>query len=130
MKNICLKCGKSCEQEYCFSHKPKKGLNKGKLAKTAPIFREISEMNNFFLQIWNKRLHLSELSGYSLGKEPLSTYFHHILPKNKYPKAEFDEENIILLTLEEHETVESDMYRYEEINSRRLKLLEKYERTK
>jgi hypothetical protein len=30
------------------------------------------------------------------------------------------------LTLEEHSNVENDMYRYEEINNRRISLKEKY----
>ena len=82
-----------------------------------------------FLGIWKKRKHNSEVSGVYLGKEPMSTYFHHILPKEKYPDACLDEENIILLTLEEHSNVENDMYRYEEVNKRRNYLLIKYERS-
>lgn len=90
---------------------------------------EVERMRTLFMDIWNKRKHQSELSGAYLGKEPLSIYFHHILPKSKYEEAKYDEENIILLTGEEHDNVEIDMYRYEEINNRREKLLEKYERT-
>jgi hypothetical protein len=58
----------------------------------------------------------------------MSTYFHHILPKEKYPEACLDEENIILLTLEEHSNVEADMYRYEEVNKRRELLKQTYDR--
>ena len=129
----CKSCGKKCDGEYCFQHKPKKALasNKGfKNVKKEPAIRQISEMQEFFLQIWKKRQHKSEVSGESLGSEALSTYFHHILPKSKYPEAALDEENIILLTLNEHDQVESDMYRYEEVNNRRIKLLEKYEGAK
>ena len=86
-------------------------------------------MREFFLHVWKKRAHYSEINGQYLGKEPMSTYFHHILPKEKYPEACLDEENIILLTLEEHSNVENDMYRYEEVNKRRNYLLTKYERT-
>lgn len=86
-------------------------------------------MREFFLLYWKKMPHYSEVSGKFLGKEPLSVFFHHILPKEKYPEACLDEENIILLTLEEHSNVESDMYRYEEVNKRRNYLLTKYERT-
>ena len=53
-------------------------------------------------------------------------YFHHILPKSKYPEAKYDEENIILLTPQEHSSVESDMYKYEEVNRRRELLKIKY----
>lgn len=83
-------------------------------------------MQEFFLQIWRKRLHYSQVSTDYLGKEPLSVFFHHILPKEKYPQAMYDEENIILLTLEEHDNVERDMYKYEEVNRRRELLKTKY----
>lgn len=80
----------------------------------------------FFQEIWNEKLHKSEISGTFLGKEILSIFFHHILPKNKYPEAELDKENIILLTPEEHESVENDIFIYQIINERRKILLEKY----
>jgi hypothetical protein len=83
-------------------------------------------MREFFLQLWKKLPHYSQVSGKYLGSEPLTVFFHHILPKEKYPQASLDEENIILLTLEEHEQVELDMYRYEEVNNKRKYLLNKY----
>lgn len=87
---------------------------------------KIGMMRVFFLEIWNERPHKSEVSGTYLGKEPLTIYFHHILPKESHVVAEFDPENIILLTGDEHANVESDKYKYEEINKRRDKLLKKY----
>ena len=126
----CKTCGKKCDKEYCFQHKPRKPLaaNKGfkNVKKEEPI-RQTVELHEFFLQIWRKRLHYSEVSMDYLGREPLSVFFHHILPKSKYPQAEFDEENIILLTWQEHDQVESDPTRYEEVNKRREKLKQKYE---
>ena len=128
----CKTCGANAESEYCFRHKPKKPLPKTsskfakKLDKSDEEIRKISEMRDFFLQIWRKRSHHSEVSGKWLGKEPLTVFFHHILPKEKYPEAALDEQNIVLLTLEEHEQVEMDMYRYEEINNIRKLLLGKY----
>jgi len=129
----CKICGKNAESEYCFKHKRKKPLSassSNKLDKSEEVTRKISEMQEFFLQIWRKRLHYSQVSMDYLGKEPLSVFFHHILPKEKYPEAALDEENIILLTLEEHDNVERDIYKYEMINIKREKLLEKYARTK
>jgi len=133
----CKTCGKKCDGEYCFQHKPRKPLAAKKGFKlyvpqeTIDTYeREVKktvEMQTFFLQIWKKRPHKSEVSGESLGSEALSTYFHHILPKNKYPEATLDEENIILLTLNEHDQVESDIYRFEEVNKRREQLKKKYE---
>ena len=130
MKSTCKTCGKNCEGEYCFRHKPRKKLSSKvskKLDKSEQTTRNISKMQQFFLQIWRKRLHYSQVSMDYLGKEPLTIFFHHILPKEKYPKAMFDEENIVLLTLDEHTNVETDMYKYETINIMREKLLKKYE---
>jgi hypothetical protein len=126
----CKTCGKNSDGDYCFQHKPRKALSSGRpslTTKSEDTIRKISEMREFFLHIWKKKPHKSEVSGTYLGKEPMSTYFHHILPKEKYPKACLDEENIILLTLEEHSNVENDMYRYEEVNNRRNLLKLKYE---
>ena len=133
----CKVCGAKSESEYCFRHKPRK-----QLAGTTiqPAMRRRALRSNkskgkplpnkdhlFFTEIWKKRPHRSEVSGVYLGKEPSSAFFHHILPKNKYPKIRMDEENIILLTLDEHADVESDMYKYDIINQRRTKLLKKHE---
>ena len=81
----------------------------------------------YYSKPFGKRDHIiQKLSGDYLGKEAFSTYFHHILPKNKYPEIRMDEENIILLTVDEHANVEADIYRYDEINKRRNHLLKKY----
>ena len=95
--------------------------------KKDELILQTEAMQWFFLEIWKKRKHYSELSGDYLGSEALSTYFHHILPKSKYPEACLDEENIILLTWEEHDQVEMDPTRYEEVNKRREQLKQKYE---
>jgi len=148
----CKTCGANCNGEYCFKHKPRTALAKtGKLSKLAKntsfdksvkskmssflhqkldkskeVIRKISELQQLFLHIWNKRSHHSQISMDYLGKEPLTVFFHHILPKEKYPQAMFDEENIVLLTLDEHTNVENDMYKYEIVNKMREKLLKKY----
>jgi hypothetical protein len=126
----CKICGKNAETEYCFLHKRKKPLavsSSKKLDKSEEEIQQISEMQEFFLRVWRKRPHHSEVSMDYLGKEPMSVFFHHILPKEKYPQAMFDEENIILLTLEEHDNVERDVYKYPEVNRRRELLKIKYE---
>lgn len=79
-----------------------------------------------FEKIWKERPHYSELSWEYLGKELSSLFFHHILPKSRYEEAMLDEDNIILLTWDEHSNVENDPTRYDEINKRREKLLKKY----
>lgn len=132
----CKTCGKNAESEYCFQHKPRKSMNKGiyHQMRSRPVtdFKKMKEdldkiiMKEMFLLIWKKRRHYSEISGEYLGSEALSIYFHHILPKEKYPEACLDEENIILLSLDEHTNVESNIYRYEAINNKRIYLKKKY----
>jgi hypothetical protein len=128
----CKTCGKNADGDLCFQHKPKKQLQQRKIKSSSPSKKldkspsKFLEMRQFFLSVWNKRPHRSEVSGQYLGQEALSTYFHHILPKEKYPEACLDEENIVLLSLLEHSNVENDMYRYEEINERRNQLKLKY----
>lgn len=127
MKAQCKTCGKNCEGEYCFRHKPRKKLSSNLDKKLDKKVSQISEMQQFFLKIWKKKLHYSQVSMNYLGKEPLTIFFHHILPKEKYPEAMYDEENIVLVTLEEHDNVERDMYKYDVINKMRENLLKKYE---
>jgi len=129
----CKTCGKNSDGDYCFQHKPRKQLQQSGIKPSLTAKKVVSDgyiqQREMFMDIWKKKPHKSEVSGVYLGKEPMSTYFHHILPKEKYPEACLDEENIILLTLEEHSNVENDMYRYEEVNERRNQLNLKYERT-
>jgi len=131
----CLTCGKTADSEYCFLHKPRKqllstrGLQSPALAKKfkANVGKSQPNKNHIlFKKIWGERSHVSEISGDFLGTEALSSYFHHILPKNKYPEGRMDEENIILLTINEHANVEADIYRYQKINDIRKYLLNKH----
>lgn len=129
MPSKCKFCGAGCEGEYCFRHKSRKALAKKSSLSTKKLDKSEDnslKMKEFFLSIWNKRPHRSEVSNTYLGNEPLTVFFHHILPKEKYKDASLDEENIILLTLEEHDQVEMDMYRYDVVNQRRNHLKTKY----
>lgn len=126
----CKTCGKNSDSDYCFQHKPRKQLQQRGIKPSLTTKKKDNDgyiqQREMFLSVWKKRKHHSEVSGAYLGNEPMSTYFHHILPKEKYPEACLDEENIILLTLEEHSNVENDMYRYEEVNTRRDRLKKIY----
>jgi len=107
----CKTCGKNSESEFCFVHKPRKALPKtkglSKFAKNVSFdtkHRNISDMNAFFLQIWNKRKqHDCENCGKWLGKEPLSYMFDHLLEKSKHPELKYEEDNIMLVCLECHD---------------------------
>jgi 5-methylcytosine-specific restriction endonuclease McrA len=107
----CKTCGKNCEGEFCFIHKPRKALAKtkglSKVVKNASFddnYRNISDMKAFFLQVWNKKQkHECENCGKWLGSEPLSYMFDHLLEKSKYPELKYTEENIMLVCLECHD---------------------------
>lgn len=86
----------------------------------------IDDMKELFLEIWMKKPHVSEISGKKIYGEPKSIYFHHILPKSIYPLAALDEENIIILTFEEHQKVENNPNLYSIINEKRKFLFIKY----
>jgi|SRR5690606_15747260 len=88
--------------------------------------KEIEKQNKLFLEIWKERPHKSEVSGEKIYGECKTIYMHHILPKSKYPKFKFYKKNIIILTGDEHASVEMNMYKYPEINERRNKLLIEY----
>jgi hypothetical protein len=125
-KQKCKICGRNCEGEHCFAHKPRKRIPTN-TSRDVLILEEMPSMRDFFISIWKKREHRSEVSGEYLGNEPLSVFFHHILPKEKHKQAALDDDNIILLTLDEHSNVENDMYKYEEVNTRRDLLKAKYD---
>lgn len=114
----------------CKNHIPRKPLVQNKGFKQ--MFQKISNsldvvhMHKMFMHIWDRRPHYSEVSGEKLLSPPSSGYFHHILEKEKYEEAKWDEENIILLTLDEHGNVGNDMYKYEKINNKRDYLKLKY----
>jgi len=111
----------------CKNHIPRRPLAQTKgFTATRSTRVTNDDMRNFFLDLWKKRRHYSEVSGTYLGKTPLSIFFHHILPKEKYPDAMYDEENIVFLTLDEHSDVENNMYKYTEINVQREYLKIKY----
>ena len=107
----CKTCGKNAESEYCFQHKPRKALAKTKMlntvnktVKNVENKRNISDMNEFFLQVWkNRKQHDCENCGKWLGNEPLSYMFDHLLEKSKFPELKFEEDNIMLVCLECHD---------------------------
>jgi hypothetical protein len=85
-------------------------------------------LHNLYMELWKDRKvrgrNYSEISGKLLPKEPLSIFFHHILCKNKYEDLIFEPDNIIIVTFEEHQEIEN-CRAFEEVEKRKLKLLER-----
>lgn len=124
---------KTCKIEGCTNPVWSGGMCRNHISPSKGLKKTYSkskqgddEMRTFFMTVWNSRPHKSEISGDYLGSEPLSTFFHHILPKSKYSELALEKENIILLTAEEHESVELNPYKYEKINWLREKLKIKF----
>jgi hypothetical protein len=98
--NICKKCGRCCQGEYCFYCKPKKPLAKNKKNN----IENVNKMHKFFMSIWRKRKeHKCENCKIPLGNEPLSYMFDHLLEKSKYPELKYEEDNIFLTCLMCHD---------------------------
>lgn len=80
----------------------------------------------FFYFILTQRGNESELSSIKLNGEINSTWFHHILPKSKYPELRYCIDNIIVLTGDEHNAIENGKY-YEEIERRKKDIQLRYD---
>lgn len=61
----------------------------------------------FYASIWGSRKHYSEVSGTWLGPEPKTFMFAHLIPKRQYPEWKFNPDNIVLLSYEEHNILDS-----------------------
>lgn len=106
---ICKECGTevgevrlvSRNKGLCLHHfrQMKKPLTKPISAKQKDVLAQDQKM---YASIWRKRKHVSELSGTNLGDKMKSIFFSHILPKGNYPRFRHREDNIILLTMQEH----------------------------
>ena len=101
----CKTCGKNSESDYCFRCKPRKAIAKNSTfkRKTSDKTENVSQMQEFFLGIWNKKQHNCENCRKWLGNEPLSYMFDHLLEKSKYPELKYEEQNIMLVCLECHD---------------------------
>lgn len=69
---------------------------------------EREEDEKFYLEIWNDRLHKSDLTGKYLGFEMKTIFFHHLLPKSKYPDYRHCEWNILLCEDKWHSQIETN----------------------
>ena len=120
-KKICIQCK---EEVYLFARKMCKScayITKDKIpkedkhkVKKKPLFsldediidKEPKESQyDMFLEIYNEREHISEISGKNLvdPEHKMFTWqFEHILPKGTYPDLKFDKKNIMLMTWQEH----------------------------
>lgn len=125
---------------FCLVHIPKKPIKKKKsyiskissnpksIAKREEKKEKTLKLHTWFDILWNSEPHYSEISGKWLGHHNNSCFWHHILSKSSFKEAEFDRENLIRITPDEHAEVESNPTKFELINLKREKLKEKYKK--
>ena|ERR1700751_5210012 len=96
--------------------KPKQTLeSRGIFVRKPETFDEVIEENQvlsdqyFYQEIWEEREHKCFESGKPLGTSPLSLFFHHILPKAKYPQYRHSKWNIVMLHPDAHSQVEVNL---------------------
>ena len=63
----------------------------------------------FYLEIWKERLHICYETDQPLGDEINLLFFHHILNKQHYPQFRHSKWNIVLLSKDIHQQVESNI---------------------
>ena len=77
----------------------------------------------FYAEIWAACPHKCEACNISLGKEPLTIYFHHALSKQSYPGFRHTVENIIVLCKDCHTQVEVDINKVPYVKKRTQQIL-------
>jgi 5-methylcytosine-specific restriction endonuclease McrA len=94
----------------------KKNSNKERWAKDVSFYKEL----------WEKSNKKCQVTGTYLGLEPLTTYFHHCLPKSKYPQYRWCPWNIMILHPQVHDQVEIDIDKVPMVKERTAYLLNEH----
>lgn len=76
----------------------------------------------FYLEHWNACPHVCEQCKRKLGRQPLTLYFHHALPKRNYPQFRHTHENIIVVCVDCHQQAETDLDKVPIIKQRTLEI--------
>ena len=109
--DLCSECGQErpiahqglrlCE--YCNNKRRQKNWKQKEVKKRSKQGASIaSQDDKFFRAIWKKRPHRSEVSDEPLGDKFSAVFMSHVLPKGSFPKFRHLDENIVLMTFEEH----------------------------
>jgi 5-methylcytosine-specific restriction endonuclease McrA len=71
--------------------------------------KTFEEDKKFYKEIWDASPHVCQECNKKLGKEPLTLFFHHALPKRNFPEFRHTAENIIILCPDCHQQAETDL---------------------
>jgi 5-methylcytosine-specific restriction endonuclease McrA len=82
----------------------------------------------FYIQIWAASPHFCQCGCHArLGKEPLTTMFHHLLFKSKYPDLRHTPENIMILLPACHNAYHANPLNRPEVTRRQQEVIKLYE---
>lgn len=128
--------------KYCRYHQYKRENRSNTLGKTnklsikkfsvkrqrenAKILGTVKKDHEFYYEIWCEREHIDFETGEPIYGEPLTLYFHHCLPKKKYPKLRHAKENIVLISWQTHTKAENNLDLVPKIREYTNQLLKKY----
>lgn len=91
-------------KKYYLPKKSKKKIKQEAEAKETQLLDK-----EFYLEHWRACPHSCEQCSKKLGKEPLTLFFHHAMPKRLYPGLRHVHENIIVLCPDCHQQAETDL---------------------
>jgi hypothetical protein len=77
----------------------------------------------FWATIWEEREHVDFETNEPIYGEPLTLYFHHVLPKSTYPQYRYAKWNIVLVSWDTHTNAENNIDLVPKIKAYRDKLL-------
>jgi 5-methylcytosine-specific restriction endonuclease McrA len=72
----------------------------------------------FYAEIWANSPHSCQSCGVKLPKEPLTLFFHHLLPKAKFEALRHVPENIMILCPDCHSQAETDLDKVPKVKAR------------
>src|SRR5580765_824509 len=96
--------GKSYEQKKPYYIPKVSAKRKLKIADEKILFEQDK---GFYKEVWLASKHECQNCGVKLPKEPLTLFFHHLLPKAIYPQFRHTFENIMVLCPDCHSQAES-----------------------
>lgn len=99
-------------------HIPKQSAKRKKQVSQDKVTFEEDKI--FYKEHWDSCPHKCEECGTNLGREALTLFFHHLLPKSKYPMFRHTHENIVVLCPDCHSQAESNISKLEYTKNRTL----------
>lgn len=81
--------------------------------------KQFQEDKEFYAEIWSCSPHVCQDCNKNLGREPLTLFFHHLLPKDIYDQFRHTPENIMILCGDCHSQAETFIDRVPKVVARR-----------